>query len=103
MNNIVLLIPLNAGRKYKLPSHVPLQIFLETPSDWGSESASRRDSRRSMPSVFIIDDQFTGRKILEELVRSVDSELAITSFADSYEALRYAGRQAPDLILTDYR
>jgi two-component system, response regulator RpfG len=56
-----------------------------------------------MPSDFIVADQFTGRKILEELVRSLDSELAITSFADPYEALRYAGRQAPDLILADCR
>jgi two-component system, response regulator RpfG len=74
-----------------------------TPNDCGSESTGRRGSRRFMPSDFILADQFNGREILEELMRSLDSELAITSFANPYEVLHYAGRQAPDLILTDCR
>lgn len=58
---------------------------------------------RRRPSVFIVDDQFTGRKILHELVQSIDPQLTVRSFADPFEALRQAAQKAPDLILTDYK
>lgn len=55
------------------------------------------------PIVLIIDDQFTGRKILEQLVHSIDKKLQIKSFSDPFEALESAARQVPDLVLTDYK
>ncbi len=58
---------------------------------------------KSASTVVIVDDQFTGRRILEELIHSMDPELVIVSFDNPYEALRHASRQAPDLVLTDYR
>ena len=39
------------------------------------------------PLVIIVDDQLTGRKIMEELVRSIDASLEVETFADPYEAL----------------
>ena len=58
---------------------------------------------RHMTSVLIVDDQFTGRKILEELVHTIDRDLSVESFADPYEALERATAHIPDLILTDYK
>jgi two-component system response regulator RpfG len=51
----------------------------------------------------IVDDQFTGRKILEELVFSIDRNLTVETFADPVEALARAEACTPDLILTDYK
>jgi two-component system response regulator RpfG len=53
--------------------------------------------------VIIVDDQFTGRKILEELIYSVDRGLVVESFADAVEALLRVAERPPDLILTDYK
>ena len=52
--------------------------------------------------VSIVDDQFTGRKILEELVRSIDSNLQVNSFSNPFEALQRVRQDVPDLIITDY-
>ncbi len=55
------------------------------------------------PTVLIVDDLFTGRKILEELVRTIDPELNVRLCADPREALAWVREHTPDLILTDYR
>lgn len=53
--------------------------------------------------VLILDDQSTGRKILEEIIHTIDLELEVASFADPHEALGQVRQSIPDLILTDYR
>ncbi len=53
--------------------------------------------------VLILDDQSTGRKILEEIIHTIDMELEVASFADPREALEQVRQNSPDLILTDYR
>ncbi|MDH3370310.1 MAG: response regulator, partial [Gammaproteobacteria bacterium] len=54
-----------------------------------------------MPSILIVDDQFTSRKILEQLVITLDDHLEVKSFADPLSALEWAGKHQPDLVLTD--
>ncbi len=63
------------------------------------------DSRKTplRPLVIIVDDQLTGRKIMEELVRSIDTSLLVETYADPYEALDRIAEVAPDLVLTDYK
>lgn len=56
-----------------------------------------------MPSVMIVDDQPTARKILEEIVGSLGTEVDVHCFADPREALTWASSHSPDLVLTDYR
>ncbi|AGA90467.1 response regulator containing a CheY-like receiver domain and an HD-GYP domain [Thioflavicoccus mobilis 8321] len=63
-------------------------------------SASIRDQHR--PLVVIVDDQSTGRRILEQLVRDLDSNLEVAAFADGPAALECIKARTPDLILTDY-
>jgi two-component system, response regulator RpfG len=62
---------------------------------------------RSAPSyrstVLIIDDQSTGRVILEEIVRGVDPNLVIQTFADPLAAIEWAKTHPVDLVLTDYK
>lgn len=55
------------------------------------------------PLIVVVDDQFAGRKILEQLIRRIDDNLEVVSFSDPLQALRYIGINTPDLILTDYR
>lgn len=55
------------------------------------------------PFVLIIDDQSTGRKILNELVQSIDPELKVETFDNPFDALERAAQQTPDLVLTDYK
>jgi two-component system response regulator RpfG len=56
-----------------------------------------------MPYIMIIDDQFTSRIILEELVGSIDSEATPVTFDDPRAALEWAELNQPDLVLTDYK
>ncbi|WP_151448399.1 HD domain-containing phosphohydrolase [Lacisediminimonas profundi] len=54
------------------------------------------------PTVVIVDDQGTGRLVLAEIVRGIDSRINVVSFADPVEALEYVRCQPADLVLTDY-
>jgi two-component system response regulator RpfG len=55
------------------------------------------------PSVVIIDDQSTGRRILERIIRSIDPELQVETYSDPFKALSRIRSCAPDLIVTDYK
>ena len=41
-----------------------------------------------MPTIVIIDDQFTSRQILVELVKGIEEHLTVETFASPTEALR---------------
>ena len=56
-----------------------------------------------MPSILIIDDQFTSRRILEQLVIGLGDHLEIKLFAEPVSALEWAEAHQPDLVLTDYK
>jgi two-component system response regulator RpfG len=72
-------------------------------SNWDKDEGTARRTSRSRACVFILDDQFTGRKILQELVQSIDSTLKVETFESPQETLRAAAQQTPDLVLTDYK
>lgn len=52
--------------------------------------------------VVVVDDQATGRKILEHLIRGIDPGLRMLVFDDPTLALEAIRNEAPDLVLTDY-
>lgn len=56
-----------------------------------------------MPTILIIDDQFTSRKIFEQLVTTLGEHLEVKSFAEPLAALEWATTHQPDLVLTDYK
>jgi len=53
--------------------------------------------------VVIIDDQSTGRTILEQVVQNISPNVTQSSFADPFEALEACRKRPPDLLITDYR
>jgi two-component system response regulator RpfG len=61
---------------------------------------------RVLPSarntVMVVDDQSTGRAILEQVVRSLDERVTVEGFARPVDAIVWATRHISDLVLVDY-
>src|SRR5690242_7063706 len=53
-------------------------------------------------TVMVVDDQSTGRAILEQVVRSLDERVLVESFARPVVAVVWATRHVSDLVLVDY-
>lgn len=66
-----------------------------------------RPKIRAVPAirdtVMIVDDQSTGRAILEEIVRSLDVHSQVETFASPLEAVTWSASHAADLVLLDYQ
>jgi two-component system, response regulator RpfG len=70
-------------------------------------SAPVRPVLRPVPppknTVVIIDDQSTGRAILEQVVSSIDRDVVVLPFERPLEALSWMAGHTADLVLVDYR
>jgi two-component system response regulator RpfG len=53
-------------------------------------------------TVMVVDDQSTGRAILEQVVRSLDERVTVEGFARPVDAIVWATRHVSDLVLVDY-
>lgn len=53
--------------------------------------------------VLILDDQSTGRVILEKIIIQVADNIVVSSFSDPLTALKWLETNDVDLIITDYR
>lgn len=53
--------------------------------------------------VLIIDDQSTGRTILQKIIGQIEDQLEITALDNPTTALDWIKHNDPDLIITDYR
>ena len=51
----------------------------------------------------VIDDQSTGRAILEEVVRGIGLNIAVEPFESPVDAVRWATSHSADLVLVDYQ
>lgn len=67
------------------------------------EYARRLSIIKTKRHVLIIDDQLTGRAILEKIILQVTDNIMVTSLADPIEALKWLDKNDVDLIITDYR
>ena len=65
-----------------------------------SELAQARAQRNT---VLIIDDLFSSRLLLAEIVRQIDGKLNLELFDTPSRALEYARNNRVDMILTDYK
>jgi two-component system response regulator RpfG len=63
----------------------------------------RSGLERPLPTIVIVDDQSTGRRLLAELMRQLDSDVRVVDFGDAEQALAWAGGEVADLVLTDYK
>ncbi|HLS86313.1 MAG TPA: HD domain-containing phosphohydrolase [Burkholderiales bacterium] len=64
------------------------------PSAVGAATAANR--------VMVVDDQSTGRAILEQVIRSLDDRVTVEGFARPVDAVVWATRNVSDLVLVDY-
>ena len=53
--------------------------------------------------AIIVDDQSTGRMVLERILRKIDARLEIDAFGDPQQALEHITERTPDLVVTDYK
>ncbi len=53
--------------------------------------------------VVIVDDQATGRTILESIISAISPRITCKAFADAKEALACCKARVPDLLITDYK
>jgi two-component system response regulator RpfG len=60
------------------------------------------DGATAVNTVMVVDDQSTGRAILEQVVRSLDERIAVEGFARPVDAVVWATRHVADLVLVDY-
>jgi two-component system, response regulator RpfG len=67
------------------------------------ESARRLSIMKKNRHVLIIDDQSTGRAILEQIIQQIAENIVVIPFASPQEALHWLADNDPDLIVTDYR
>ncbi len=58
---------------------------------------------RNRQRVVIVDDQATGRAVLEGVVGNIGLDIEMKTFADPLRALAACQDQPPDLLITDYR
>ena len=65
-----------------------------------SELAMARAQRNT---VLVIDDLFSSRLLLAEIVRQIDGKLNIELFDTPSRALEYARNNRVDMVLTDYK
>src|ERR1043166_8439834 len=65
-----------------------------------SELAFARAQRNT---VLIVDDLFSSRLLLAEIVRQIDGKLNLELFDTPIRALEYARHNRVDIVLTDYK
>jgi two-component system, response regulator RpfG len=67
------------------------------------ENARRLSVLRRRRHVLIVDDESTGRTILEKVIQKIDNDLQVTGFDSAVDALDWLNANRVDLIITDYR
>lgn len=67
------------------------------------ESARRHSVLKKNKHVLIIDDQSTGRAILEKVIQQIANNIEVTALGSPLQALAWLDNNEPDLIVTDYR
>lgn len=72
-------------------------------SDQPYMSARRQSILNKKKHVLIIDDQTTGRTILEKVIEQISDNLDVHAFGNPTEALSWIDQHDPALIITDYR
>ena len=55
------------------------------------------------PTILIVDDSATNRRIYSRLSRKLDQEVNVRTFDDPREALAWLAQNSADLIVTDYK
>ena len=86
-----------------------MKVHRKDPGNYNSsnvepyENARRLSVLRRRRHVLIVDDESTGRTILEKVIQKIDSDLQVSGFDSAVDALEWLRFNRVDLIITDYR
>src|SRR4249920_335880 len=80
-----------------------MSVALPRPVTMGSGVSELALARAQRNTVLIIDDLFSSRLLLAEIVRQIDGKLNLELFDTPSRALEYARHNRADIILTDYK
>jgi len=58
---------------------------------------------KNLRQVVVVDDQSTGRLILEKIIMKIAEDIRVIDFSDPLKALQWLKHNQADLIVTDYR
>src|SRR3954464_5156440 len=89
-----------AGRRCWTPAGAGRRLFEELGGSMAQAQIRVLPSAKN--TVMVVDDQSTGRAILEQVVRSLDERVAVEGFARPVDAVVWATRNVSDLVLVDY-
>jgi len=67
------------------------------------ENARRLSVLRRRRQVMVVDDESTGRTILEKVIQTIDNDIQVCGFDSALAALEWLRLNKVDLIITDYR
>ena len=67
------------------------------------ENARRLSVTRRKRQVVIVDDESTGRAILQKVIENIANDLEVTGFDHAQNALDWLSTHRADLIISDYR
>jgi len=67
------------------------------------ENARRLSVTRRRRQVVIVDDESTGRTILQKVIQNIASDIEVVGFDHAQNALDWLQRHRADLIISDYR
>jgi two-component system response regulator RpfG len=73
------------------------------PATTGSSVSELAIARAQRNTVLIIDDLFSSRLLLAEIVRQIDGKLNLELFDTPSRALEFARNNRVDMVLTDYK
>lgn len=74
-----------------------------SPAPAGTTVSEIAFARAQRNTILIIDDLFSSRLLLAEIVRQIDSRLSLELFDTPSRALEYARNNRVDMVLTDYK
>ncbi len=66
------------------------------------ETLGHNGPKTTLPTIVIIDDEFTSRVILDKIVRGLHKEVTVQAFASPLGAIDWLQLNHPDLILVDH-
>lgn len=67
------------------------------------DSAQQLSVIKKYRHVLVIDDESTGRNILDKIIQQIADNIIVTTFESPKDALIWLENNDPDLIVTDYR
>ena len=81
----------------------PVQQRASGPGTGGGTISELAFARAQRNTVMIVDDLFSSRLLLAEIVRQVDGRLNLELFDTPSRALEFARNNRVDIVLTDYK